>query len=300
MTGTHSPIVIIGAARSGTKFLRDVLAAGPDTAAVPYDVNYVWRTGQEAMHHDRLEPVTATPERAASIRARLRRLARAGNGDVLIEKTVSNGLRIPFVDVVLPDARFVHLIRDGRDVAESAMRQWRAPPDWFGLWRKLTAMPLANARYALWFARNLASGTVTAGRSGGKLWGPRYPGILDDVAHLPLAGVCARQWARTVEYARADLDALPRDRVFEIRYEDLTANEAALADLVERLALPARDHVLNFWRRHVRIQDAPLWKLMPAEDRMAIETHAGAALATLGYGPARLGESAQANVMSGL
>src|SRR4051812_20775701 len=39
------PVIVIGAARSGTKLLRDSLATHADVARVPYDVNYVWRFG---------------------------------------------------------------------------------------------------------------------------------------------------------------------------------------------------------------------------------------------------------------
>ena len=244
-------IVHIGAARSGTKFLRDVLAAGRGTAAVPYDVNYVWRHGAERAPHDRLDPADLTEAQARFIRRTLPRLARARPDEILIEKTVSNTLRVPYVAAVLPEARFVHLVRDGRDVTESAIRQWQAPPDWRALAAKLRTMPLANLGYATWFAGNLASG-LGAGRRGGKVWGPRYPGIEADAQRLSLVEVCALQWRHSVETARADLTRLPADRVFEIRYEELVADESALATLVDDLALPNAAGICAAWRRTVR------------------------------------------------
>jgi hypothetical protein len=47
-------VFVIGAARSGTKFLRDVIGASPYAAVVPYDVNYVWRGGNEGFPDDAL------------------------------------------------------------------------------------------------------------------------------------------------------------------------------------------------------------------------------------------------------
>ncbi len=50
MTGRHVPprrIVLIGAARSGTKILRDTLAAATGSGAVPFDIGFVWRIGHD-------------------------------------------------------------------------------------------------------------------------------------------------------------------------------------------------------------------------------------------------------------
>ena len=64
----RSPVFIIGAARSGTKFLRDVLAASPEVACVPYDVNYIWRYKNENYPHDALAVESITKKIKFSIR----------------------------------------------------------------------------------------------------------------------------------------------------------------------------------------------------------------------------------------
>ena len=112
---------------------------------------------------------------------------------------MSNTLRVPFVSSVFPEARFVHLIRDGREVTESAMRQWSAPPDWRNLVTKLRDLRSLNPGYALWFAHNAALGAIS-GRKGGKVWGPRYPGIESDAQTKPLVELCALQWQYSVTY----------------------------------------------------------------------------------------------------
>ncbi len=45
----------------------------------------------------------------------------------LVEKTPVNSFRIGYLDALCPDARFVHIIRDGRDVAASISRGWPPP-----------------------------------------------------------------------------------------------------------------------------------------------------------------------------
>jgi len=279
---TPPPVILIGAARSGTKILRDILAAPAGVAAVPYDVNYVWRYGAGDLPHDVLDPDALTEKRRAFIRATLPRLAHARPGDVLVEKTVSNTLRVPFVDRVFPEARFVHLIRDGRDVTESAMRQWQAGPDLAALWTKLRGMPLSNAGYAAWFAGNMLRG-LTRGRGGGGVWGPRFAGIEDAAAGRGLAAVCALQWQASVEAARRDLAALPAVRVTEIRYEDMVAEPARMGDLARALDLPDPDAVTDAAARRLRPTPPGAWRALPAADRGTIEDLLAPTLDSLGY-----------------
>jgi hypothetical protein len=234
-----APLIVIGAARSGTKFVRDVLSTSSEFARVPYDVNFVWRSSQPALSHDQLDPAHLTASQAGQIRTMLDRVSRRKPGQRLIEKTVSNTLRIPFVCAVYPDAQFIHLIRDGRAVAESSMRMWTAPPDKRQLLKKLHNLPLSYWRYPTWFVVNYLRGRAL-GRSGGRVWGPRYPGIDSDIESLPIERIVSRQWTSCVEAATRDLAALPAGRVFEVRYEDLVANPEVLDQLCQfaRVANP--------------------------------------------------------------
>jgi hypothetical protein len=279
----HPPIFLIGAARSGTKFLRDVLAASDDVRQVPYDINYVWRYRNENAPSDVLDPATLTQRQRRFIQGEIRRQARARPGDRIIEKTVSNTLRVPFVDAVFPEAHYIHLLRDGRDVSESAMQQWRKPPSWGALWDKLRRMSPRNMGYVVWFGRNLLSGLVS-GRGGGAVWGPRYPGIDRDVHDKTLAEICALQWKTSVESATRDLAALPeaQSRVHRIRYEDLIADETCLAKLVDALNLSGKNAIVDRWRTCVRRSESRFGALNPAE-KSQITTIIGDRLKIEGY-----------------
>jgi hypothetical protein len=277
-----APVIVIGAARSGTKFLRDILASGAGVAAVPYDVNYVWRFGAESALDDCLDPLQMTDRQRRFIRKTLPALAHMKPGEVLVEKTVSNTLRVPYVEAALPQARYVHLIRDGRDVTESAIRLWQAPPSWGALFDKLRSMPLANLGYAAWFFWNFSTGLLS-GRKGGKVWGPRYRGIDADVQSLSLTQVCAHQWRATVEQARADLRNIPPDRVFEIRYEDLVADDRALRGLITFLGLPDPEATLAAWKARVERSSSVKWHKMPAQQQTEMLAIIGPLLSELGY-----------------
>ena len=281
-----SPIVILGAARSGTKFLRDLLATSPGAKAVPYDVNYVWRYQAEAATDDLLSPEDLSIAKRDFILSTVRSLAGIAEGDqetAMIEKTVSNTLRVPFVASIMPNAHFVHLVRDGREVTESAMRMWQAPPDFGALWTKLRGIPLSNLGYVFWFAGNFAKGLVS-GRGGGKVWGPRYPGIETDATALPLSAVCARQWLHCVTAARRDLALLPPEQVHEIRYEDLIRDPQTLQWLVERLGLPGGAQIIQTYKSRLRAGKPGAWREKMAEaDQAAMQQEIGPALDRLGY-----------------
>lgn len=279
-----APIILIGAARSGTKFLRDILASGDGTAAVPYDVNYIWRYGAENAVDDVLEPAAITDKRKKFIVESLRSVAKARNDDILIEKTVASTLRVPFVDAVFPDARYVHLIRDGREVTESAMRQWQAPPHWSGLLQKGRDLPIQNIGYVGWFGCNYVKG-LFSGRKGGKVWGPRFPGIAAMAEQGPLARVCAQQWLESYNRANSDLPNIAKadSRVFNIRYEDLIRDDIALSKLVDQLGLPDKDKILANFHKKLKPNKPEIWRNLSPSDLATINQILSPTLRELGY-----------------
>lgn len=277
-----APIIILGAARSGTRFLRDVLAAAPACRAVPWDANFLWRGPARWSDSDRIDPARLDPRQRRALRRHLARLAGLGPGEVLVEKTVSNTLRVPLVAAVFPKARFVHLIRDGRAVSASALGQWQTPQDWSRLAAKLARLPPAHLDYALWQGLNLLAGRCF-GRRGGRVWGPRYPGIAQDLRRLPLAAVCARQWRHCLSHARQDLAHLPPAQVFELRYETLITDPVAIEVLARGLGLDPAP-VLAAWRAAVQPRPSDHWSRLGPEDRAAIMAEVGPLLESLGYG----------------
>ncbi len=279
------PVIIIGAARSGTKFIRSVISASKQVNAVDYDISYIWRTGNEQIDHDELMPADASEKSRRHIRKQLQRLAGVKTGDsmMIAEKTVGNTLRVPFVDVIVPEAKYVHLIRDGRAVTESSMRMWQAKPDAGALWKKLREIPLSNISYVVWFAYNFAKGILT-GRGGGKVWGPRYRNITSDVENLPLVEICARQWQYCVEKAVAAFNTMPAEKVFTIRYEDLAGNEGEIRRLVEFLGLEDTETVLDWYRENRQGGNDEKWReRMSREDQQRMLEVLHPTLQKLGY-----------------
>ena len=220
----RSPIFVVGAGRSGTTMTREALAQHRDVAAFEFEMNYLWRYGNDRVAHDLLDPVEHLDDRIAGhIRAAFAAEAERQGRPVVLDKTVANVMRPLYLRAVFPDARILHVIRDGRAVTASAQMRWAAPQPAGYFAAKLRTIPLSSVpsvvlRYA---GRRLLSGFRQ--RDYRQSWGPRWPGIDEAVRDLPLCQVCAIQWRESVRAARSQAADLPADAYLEVRYEDLVA-----------------------------------------------------------------------------
>lgn len=213
------PVFIIGAPRSGTSLLYSVLRSAPAFAHWPGEAHEVW----EADYHPALRGWVSNALTAADVddkaAQRIRRafFLVAGSRRRLIDKTPRNALRVSFVDAIFPDARYVHLVRDGRENVNSLINAWRTP------------------RYRTYRLPHSIEGVD-------REWWKfvLYPGWQED-ASGPLEVVCARQWASSNELALRDLAAVG-ERAVRVRYEDLVdAPEAEVARVLEFLDVPFDD-----------------------------------------------------------
>lgn len=257
-----SACFILGAARSGTKLLRDLLAHSSEIATIPYDVGYIWRWGNEFFPSDELLPEMASARIKNHIRKTLPALISRDTGSqarILLEKSVSNTLRADFLAEIYPQARFIHLVRDGRAVVESSLRQWKAPPDTNYLIRKLKYFPWSNYRYAFWYLNNIIKGKFGTGR-GQHVWGPRYAGIDEDLEVFPLETVCARQWRCCVESSQLQTGHLGAGRVLEVRYEDFVGNVDSLLEVCRFLGIDADDRLVTAYHQQVTPEYVDKWR----------------------------------------
>ena len=127
------PVVIIGAPRSGTNMLRDVLCRVPGLGTWPCDeINYIWRHGNVRYSSDEFTVDMARPIVRRSIQRRFAEQQKLHR--VVVEKTCANSLRVPFVDKVIPQARYVFIVRDGIDAVSFRYETMdgRAGPALFG------------------------------------------------------------------------------------------------------------------------------------------------------------------------
>jgi len=238
-----SPVIIIGAGRSGTKMIRDALCRLPGLSTWGCDeIPFIWRRGNVWAPHDELLPTQARSAVRRYVRRAFRTIARRTGAQVVVEKTCANSLRVAFVARIFPKARFLWLIRDGRDVVSSAMKRWTAPLDISYTLKKARYVPLQDLPfYGARFAVNRISQLMSVDQRL-PAWGPRFAGMEELVKQRSLAEVCAAQWARCMDRSAEDFLQIDKCRVVRVRYEDFVANPTdQLGRIVEQLRLPGSD-----------------------------------------------------------
>lgn len=216
------PIIIIGAGRSGTNILRDILCTVTGLATWPCDeINYIWRHGNRSYPTDELEKKHATPRVKKYIRNAFADIQQKYNADTVVEKTCANSLRVRFVNEIFPDAKFIHIIRDGRDVVNSARKRWKADLDIGYILKKARYVPKSDIPYYAWnyFANRINRLFSSDNRL--STWGPKFEGMDELSKNLSIEEICAYQWKRCIEKADYDLAQLNHERVYSITYADL-------------------------------------------------------------------------------
>jgi hypothetical protein len=191
----REPVFVVGAPRSGTTFLGSCIGALPE---VSYHFEpRVTKAAARMVYEGTWSERSAARVFRASYG--LLQVAAAEGGRRFVEKNPENCFVVPFLLRTFPDARFVQIIRDGRDVAVShAEKPWLAAS---------------------------AAGGGGRGR-GGQAWGPwaRWWVERERVAEFQAASDLTRTawaWRRFTEAARTSLAELPADRVLTVRYEDV-------------------------------------------------------------------------------
>ena len=175
----------------------------------------------------------------------------------MLEKTPKNALRIPFLRAVFPEAKFIYLHRDPRQVMGSMIDGWRHGgfrmydlPGWTGLpwsfllvpgWRDLVGKPLEDVVAAQWQRTSQC--------------------LLDDLSALEPG-----QWIAT-DYARLLAD--PRAEVARLcAWAGLGWDRALGTELpLSRSTTSQPDP--DKWRRHAEAIEPRLPALQPTEARIA-------------------------------
>jgi hypothetical protein len=224
----YRPVIILGAGRSGTNMLRDVLCSLPGFGTWPCDeINYIWRHGNMKMPVDELGVKLMRPKVQRHIQRAFQLCAKREACRNVVEKTCANTLRVEFVAAALPEnAVFLHIVRDGQDVIASASRRWKAKLDIPYLLKKARFVPPGDLPfYAL---RYLRARIHRLFDREGKIsfWGPRYLGMEKDLQSDSLDEVCAKQWKQCVLRSMEGLATLPKNRVLHLRYEDFVSTPA--------------------------------------------------------------------------
>lgn len=205
------PVILVSLPRSGSTMLFEALEKSPDLCSIGGESHGLFET-IEALHpvsrnydSNALAAELCSQDIVRELHARFYQHACKLDGRKpgpdepmrLLEKTPKNALRIPFMKNLFPDAQFIYLYRDPKQVISSMIDAWQSSrfctypdlPGWQGLpWSLLLI--------------------------------PGWRGLIGK----PLHHVVAHQWATTTRILLDELTAQDRDIVVKIRYETLLAN----------------------------------------------------------------------------
>lgn len=213
-------IIIVGAPRSGTNMLRDILCAFNGVGTWPCDeINYIWRHGNIKETTDEFDTGYVRPEVKRFIRKEFDKFAKKEKLDFLVEKTCANSLRVSFVEGIVPEAKYIFIVRDGVDAVGSATLRWKAKLDIPYILKKVRYVPISDLPY--YAIRYLSSRVYRLFSKEGRLsfWGPKFKGLDQALTQHSLVEVCALQWRRCVDLSEEEFVKMPEGRVIRVSYE---------------------------------------------------------------------------------
>ena len=231
--GFDRPVFIVSPPRSGSSLFFETLALSPSACTIGGESHGIIEGGTSAgvlgaparnYASNRLDASDAVAGIATALRERFRKRAfdregRQPAGRIrLLEKTPKNALRIPFLTEVFPDALFVYLYRDPRQVLASMMEAWESGgfrtypqlPGWTGLpwsmvlvpgWRDLIGKPLPEIVAAQWQTTTRILLDDLERLPASRWCVARYDALLDD-PDAEMARVCAAidfEWDRKLD-----------------------------------------------------------------------------------------------------
>ena len=200
-------LFIVGSPRSGTTWLQRLLASLPGTATGQesdlFDVHIgpqlrAFRrdmdpavSGRSALgmscYHTEAEFLDLLRE--FMLRLMQPMLAAVPEGGVFVEKTPSHALYLPEIAELLPRARFIHMLRDGREVGASLLAAGRG-------WGRYWAPKSATAAARMW-TRHVTAARAAAPALGDRWLEVRFEDLQADPAAVLSRGVaplCGLSW----------------------------------------------------------------------------------------------------------
>lgn len=244
----------------------------PGIMMVPTEQKWVWKFGNYDHYNDRLTPDQLTDKASRYIRRRFEKYQRKAGPDRRVgEKTNCNALRVAYVHSVFPDAKIIHMLRDGRAAATSSSQYWKDPFHFTPQYSKIFHVP---------FTQKLRMIGAYAGRRIKRIfgksqvanvpWGPCFDGIKEAMETHSIIEVCGLQWRRLVEAAHREGMALGPERYYECRYERFCAHpQEALDELLDFLEVAPSQELREWAGENIHNRAVDAWRQRISDEDLA-------------------------------
>jgi len=209
-------VFIIGAGRSGTNLLRDALEAHPKIGTWPCDeINYIFKHRQlfATLLNDRLDESNFHVKTQKYLKSQFSKV----QSEIVLEKTCANSLRVAYLYKNFPNAKFLFIHRNGKEVVLSAEKRWKGEVKTHYLKKKFQFIPWRD----LWFhipfqIFNKAWKSVFGSYY---RWGPYVP-VMDEESIL--RSKCIIQWKKCVEFSLQDFqNFIPKNQLYFVEFKHL-------------------------------------------------------------------------------
>ncbi len=252
---------IVGSPRSGTTILGQCLEGHPQIAHF-YEPYYVWDYHIGRRDNDIKGSQDATGKSKAFVRKKFQLFGGKSHASLVVDKSPEHCFAIPYVREVFPKAKWIHILRDGRDVILSINKEWTIRQNWVEKRDYLKFCRVLKVRFILqpfWHFRflqisyELKSGksirpsfylnkSKWKGRSG---WGPRFPGWEGFLRRHSVLEFNAQQWVECINHVYKYLRIIPSSQVLELRYENLMSKpKEHFERILDFLKMPSTS---RFW-----------------------------------------------------
>jgi len=296
---------VIGSPRSGTTLLGEILGNHPQIAQW-YEPVFVWEHFFRDAPDDCRTPADATKQVKEYIRRAFTDFLNRSGKDVIIDKSPSLCMKIPFILEVFPNAQFIHIIRDGRDTILSIYREWQKRKEIITdrkkiisgldvMWEFLSLQPYWDYRLAALFfeigpIQNLFKGRnhlfYRLERWHGIIgWGIQFKGWQEIIQLVSCLEFCTYQWVKAVEaILDSSLYVVPTKNVLEIRYEDLLKSpQKEIKKVCDYIEMPFTESFVSSFPK-IMHDNAGKWKKAFSEiEQRQIGNIADPLLRRLGY-----------------
>ncbi len=240
-------IFIISPPRSGSKLLRDTLASSDKISCIEFDINFVW-TRNHLVDDEISKEYTFDPFIKQFIFRHKQK-----SSDFIIDKTVSNCLRLGYIEKNFEGCKYIFLGRNRVDTIKSLQKCWRLPS--FSkenqsrniYIKKILKFPYRHCwQYGFEYLKNSLKRILNQ-ESLVSTWGPRFSGINDYLKENGINKTCEKQFFECDSKIRSFKKTLNCTRYISINYEDLISNpNEELKKISEFLK---QDISLNSWKQ---------------------------------------------------